>query len=159
MPHFVVALPLGPLIAGHGFGTADWPLHVTLLPPFAIDADASAVTSALARVTPPRPLSVTAAGDDWFGPRQKTLVTLLEPSDELMFFHEMAVDAVKSLGATFPIPEHLGAGYRPHITVQRTGRVDSGDSVRLDQLAVIDLHPGDGEGARMVRSVLPLTAQ
>lgn len=159
MAQFVVVLPLTPLAAGAGFATADWPLHVTLLPPFAIEVDAAAVAARLGRaLLPPGPITAVAADDAWFGRRHSTLVTLLEPLPALVRLHERAVDAVSGLGARFRTPEHLRSGYRPHVTAQRAGKVASGALLRLDQLALIDLQPRKGEPARVVRATIPLAA-
>ena len=38
MPRLVVVLPLSPMRDGDSFAVKDWPLHITVSPPFLTDA-------------------------------------------------------------------------------------------------------------------------
>lgn len=135
------------------FPAGDWPLHVTIVPPFATDLDAEAVAGLLPRV--PR-IPLVASGHARFGSRRRVDVTLFEPSEALLAAHGAAVDALEAAGVRIPDQKHLRDGYRPHATVQRTGSLRPGDRVTVDAFTLVDRAPAGLRGARRIIARVPL---
>jgi 2'-5' RNA ligase len=157
MSRYVVVLPLLPMTAGESFATRDWPLHVTLVQVFQSPATPAQLGSSLASVAASAlPLTVIAGQDEGFGPSHTIQVTVMEPTSALDDLHVACVDALDHLDPVYENPEYMGAGYRPHVTVKRHGRVDAGDALRLGQIALVDMEPGQPEGGRAVLSVATL---
>jgi 2'-5' RNA ligase len=139
--------------AEHVFPADDWPLHLTLVPPFDIDLAPDAVA---ARFPKPAPITVTAGGEALFGARRSVPVTLIQPSNELTELHAALVDALEAAGARIRDQKHIREGYRPHATSQRSARLRAGDSVAVDSLALVDRAPAGLPGSRRVAALVPL---
>lgn len=142
MPRLVVVLPLAPLPVGAAFPLRTWPLHVTVAPTFVTAADAAAVVAAIAPVVADAPtMSVTAGGDEGFGPSGRVPVTLLAPSAELSALHGLLLEALGAVDVEFDDPAYTGPGYRPHVTVTGTARMLPGEAAVLEQAALVDMEP------------------
>lgn len=163
MRRYLVAALLQPLAVGDEFPASRWPLHVTLSTNFDLDesaaaAEEDAVLAAVSRVAAAiAPITVTAEEDAWFGSRHTTRVNPLQPREELTRLHDGLVSALTDVGARFLYPEHLGSGYRPHATVQRSARLRAGDVRLIDRVALIDRAPAGDRRLRRVVAELPLT--
>jgi 2'-5' RNA ligase len=153
MPRYVVVLPLELLAAGDRFLTRDWPLHVTIVPVFSSAATAADVAAAL---TGER-LTVTAAHDERFGAGESIPVTVIEPAPPILELHRRLLAALAPLEAVIESPRFAGDGFRPHVTIKRFGRVHEGDVLELAQLALVDMEPGQPEGARRVLATRELS--
>jgi hypothetical protein len=132
------------------FPAADWPLHVTVVPPFDTELDAAAVAALIPNV-PPIPL--VAGGRERFGSRQTVPVTVLHDSEALLSLHTAMVDALEAAGATLRDQRHLRAGFRAHATDQRTGRLHPGEHILLTELCVVARAP---HSTRRVAARVPL---
>lgn len=154
MPRFVVVLPLQPLSAGDRFTTRDWPLHVTIVPVFTSPATAPDVAALLEIASPA--VTIVAGPDEGFGPKNNLAVTVVTPSRELDALHRALVEVLAPIAPQFQNPEYTLDGYRAHITVKRDFRATEGESYRLEQLALVDMQPGQELGMRVVLAVSAL---
>jgi hypothetical protein len=66
---------------------------------------------------------------------------VLVPSAELSALHGVLRDALGAVAAQFDDPEYTGPGYRPHVTVTRTARMQPGEVALLEQVALVDMEP------------------
>ena len=159
MPRLVVVLPLRPLAVGDSFALRDWPLHLTVVPTFVIDADLATVWSAIAPLLAPVPaLTVRAGHDEGFGRSAGRPVTLIEPTAAVLDLHRSLLAALLALGARFDEPDFTGSGYRPHVTVKGTSRVRQGHQLTLRQAAIVDMAPASDQRGRAVVWVTDLGA-
>lgn len=148
MARFVVVLPLVPLAAGDEFTVAEWPLHVTLVEPFATEHPAGVVADAVHRATAGAAVVRAAAGEEaMFGRRRDVPVTLVRDGGELAALRQRALDALHRAGID---TGHLRADFRPHVTRKHHGRLRAGDRVALDTIALIDMRPPEGSHHRRV---------
>jgi hypothetical protein len=137
------------------FPASDWPLHVTLVPPFETELAPDAV---VALFPPARPVAVTAGDEALLGARHTVPVTLIRPVDDLLALHAALIDALESAGVGVADQRHILAGYRPHATARRGGRLRPGATFTIGELALVDLAPAGARGSRRVAARLPLTA-
>lgn len=157
MSRYVVVAPLTPMVVGDRFITREWPLHVTLVQVFATPATPVEIGRRLAAVAAASPAITVVAGDEEnFGRSQSIPVTLVNSSVALDALHAACVAAIEELAPRYENPEFMGAGYRPHVTIKRQGRVLAGDVLELRQLAVVDMEPGQRDGGREVLTVCAL---
>jgi len=148
MARFVVVLPLVPLAAGDEFTVADWPLHVTLVEPFATEHPAGIVAEAVRVATADSAVVRATAGDDaMFGRRRDVPVTLVCDGGELAALRKRTLDALHRAGVD---TGHLRADFRPHVTRKHHGRLRAGERVALDTVALIDMRPPQGSHHRRV---------
>src|SRR5690606_33708843 len=114
----VVVLPLSPLQVGDRFAVHEWPLHVTVLPPFKTDATGTEIGDAIRVVASGYPaLRIAAAGDELFGRHHDIPVTVLANNERLTGLHHALRAAVRPFAAQPDEPAFTGAGFRPHVTV------------------------------------------
>lgn len=133
------------------FPAGDWPLHVTVVPPFETELEADAVAALLPRVPP---IPVVGAARERFGAHRTVPVTVLRDSAPLAALHTAAIDALEAAGARIRDAHHLRDGYRPHATDQRTARLHPGEHALLTELSLVARAPG---GLRRVAARIPLT--
>lgn len=154
MARFVIVLPLSPLIAGESFTVDDWPLHVTLVEPFATDHPKKVVATALREVAlEARTITSTAGDPALFGRRHDVPVTLIRDGGEIAALRAKALAAMHAADIAIGQPR---PDFRPHVTVKRHGGVSPGDRVVLLQLALVDMRPSSGAHHRSVLDAWPL---
>jgi 2'-5' RNA ligase len=154
MSRLVVVLPLSPLRDGERFTVSEWPLHITVLPPFKTDATGSEIRDAIrSTVSAQSALNVLAAGDELFGRRHDILVTLIAENRQLTELHQLLRAAVRPFAAEPDEPAFTGPGFRPHVTVKSHGRVHEGDAFTLLQLAVVDMAPRASAGRTVLATI------
>ncbi|GAA1750117.1 2'-5' RNA ligase family protein [Agromyces humatus] len=156
MARFVIVLPLMPLAAGDEFTVSNWPLHVTLVEPFATEHPAGLVADAVRAATTGTAVVRAAAGEDaMFGRRRDVPVTLVRDGGELAALRRRTLDALHRAGID---TGRLRADFRPHVTRKHHGRLHPGDRVTLDTVAVIDMRPPEGSHHRRVLDAWRLDA-
>ena len=133
------------------FPASDWPVHVTIVPPFESGLDAADVAALVPRV--PR-IPLMAGERAVFGSRRQVPVTLIEPSDALLEVHIALVDALEAAGARIQDQRHIRDGYRPHASDQRSGALHPGAPAVVGEIAVIAREP---HGMRRVAARARLT--
>jgi len=154
MSRYVVVAPLTPMAVGDRFITREWPLHVTLVQVFMSDASPGDIALRLDEVAAVAAAVTVVAGDDEHFGRSRTIpVTVIEPSLELDRLHAACVAALDELAPVYENPEYLGDGYRAHVTVKRHQRVSAGEVLTLQQIALVDMEPGQRDGGREVLAV------
>ncbi|MGO4534486.1 2'-5' RNA ligase family protein [Leifsonia sp. 2MCAF36] len=132
------------------FPATDWPLHVTVVPPFETELAADQV-AALVPLVPPIPIA--GATRERFGTHGTVPVTVLRGSAALVALHTSLVDALDATGATLRDQRHIRADFRAHATDQRRGRLHPGEHALLTELCIVARAPG---GLRRVAARVPL---
>lgn len=157
MPRLVVVLPLTPLRTGDSFPVSDWPLHITVLPPFHTDAAASVIAGVIAVTADGRTaLTVVAGADALFGRREDVPVTLVDENRDLIELHRVLVDAVRPFASSPEEPAFTGPGFRGHVTIKNGVRVHEGEALTLAQVTLVDMAPRSAAGGRTVLATFPL---
>lgn len=140
MPRLVIVLPLWPLHVGDTYPVAQWPLHITVLPPFLTSAAPAEIAQAMTKVALEQDSITAVAGQDaLFGRRHDVPVTLLLENDRLHAVHAALVEAVRPFAADPAEPAFTGSGFRPHVTVKDDRRVYEGEQLSLTQIALVDM--------------------
>lgn len=141
---FVERTPVGVPFSKHR-----WPLHVTLL---RFDASYAAALAAVGRAFSAHDggLGIRIGGDAHFGYHGRVRVSLVEPEPALQTLHARVLAEVEAEGGRVHSPQHTGQGFRPHVSVQGERRVHRGDSLRLDDFALVDMAPGGDTSVRVV---------
>ncbi|KQW05063.1 hypothetical protein ASC66_15430 [Leifsonia sp. Root4] len=151
MSRLVIVLPITPLTVGDSFAVRDWPLHITVLPPFLSNAEPAAIADVVATACADQgALRVIADHDELFGRRHDIPVTLVREHPELTRLHRALVDALRPFAATPEEPAFTGDGFRPHVTVKGAARVSAGDVLSLSQIAIVDMMPRAHPAGRTV---------
>jgi hypothetical protein len=158
MRNLILVAFVEPVAEGLVFPRTDWPLHITLVRFDAgttDGADPAECLAALAEAPAMAALgaSLTAGNDAGFGRHGSVPVSLIEPQPDLQILHERLVAAVGILGGKVLTPAHTLSGYRPHVSHHGDKRLQPGDAVVLDRIALVDMAP---DGDRTVRRVLRL---
>lgn len=155
---FVVVAPLAVLPLGLEFGTDAWPPHVTLVPPFTSAYSPTQVAELVTGVC--RGFSLITSfvdGHSLFGHRRDVPVATLRTTSELRDLHERLLDALAPHTGSIGL-RHVGADYRPHVTLKGRLRMEAGSAVTLRQVAVVVRDPHAGRGYRRVAATIDLEA-
>ncbi|MFC5790955.1 hypothetical protein EDM22_14005 [Agromyces tardus] len=148
MSRFVVVLPVGELATGDAFPVADWPLHVTLVEPFATPLGGDEVAAIVGAALGRPPLVSTTAGDrDGFGRRRDVPVTLVHDDGALEAMRHRVLAALRDADVDVA---RARLDFRPHVTTKPHGDVMPGERLRFTQVALVDMHPPAGAGTRAV---------
>ncbi|WP_426515178.1 2'-5' RNA ligase family protein [Diaminobutyricibacter sp. McL0618] len=157
MPRIVVVIPLEPLRSGTRFAVREWPLHVTVVPPFSTHASVDDVARLIAETSSAvAPFEVTAGHGALFGRRHDIPVTLVEDDDRLTHLHDVLLGALAPLASSGDRVFQPGP-YRPHVTAKGERRATEGDVLRLSQIALVDMAPRSSPGGREVLATIELT--
>lgn len=145
-----------PVPDGTEFFWKDWPPHVTLADAFKAKASGAELHDKLAAELKPRgPLELVAENDAYFGEHSEHHVMLLEKTPEILTLHQQILDILSDFEAVFNVPEYVGRGYLPHVSMQRGELLKPGESVKITSVSVVDMFPNDdGYWRRVVRSIL-----
>lgn len=132
----------------------DWPLHITLADVFAVDREATDIDAKLEKMlSKQQKPTVVARNDTVLG---TTPVVLIEKTDELTDLHHQIIDLLESNGAVFNTPEFTRGGFLPHCTIQKSGRVNSGDGITINEITLVDMFPNNDWQRRKVINVYKL---
>ncbi|MGR0220559.1 2'-5' RNA ligase family protein [Agromyces sp. ZXT2-6] len=154
MGRFAVVLPLEPSAVGEAFAVAAWPLHVTVLEPFETRHDAAWVVELLGPVLHGRRAIVADAFDRaMFGPKRDVPVTLIRDPGPLGAMRVRLLAALRDADVDVA---RARLDYRPHVTDTAHGSIAPGRTIRLTQVALVDLRPPEGRAMRTVVAVWPL---
>jgi len=140
MPRVVVVVPLSPLRDGDRFRVEDWPLHVTVVPPFSTEASDDEIAGVIEGVTAEHPPFTARAGDERLFGRDNTIpVNLVDEHPDLTRLHRALVAALRPL-ATDPTERAFTAPvFVPHVTVKGDRRAIAGEQLDLRQVALVDM--------------------
>jgi hypothetical protein len=166
MRNLIAVAFVEPVTEGLEFPRENWPLHITLvkfdvvgpqsLPettPGAAPGDplAERIASLMAGpVAEALGSSVTVGDEAGFGRAETIPVSLIEPSGPLQGLHDALIRIVTELPGRIPAAGYTLEGYRPHVSHLGERRLNEGDVVVLDHIALVDMAPDGGHATRRV---------
>ncbi|MGX1162858.1 2'-5' RNA ligase superfamily protein [Arthrobacter sp. SLBN-100] len=155
MRNLILVAFVEPVTDGLVFPRTQWPLHITLL---RFDVDSDGVVEQVAALAAPHAeaalgAALTVGKDAGFGRNGSVPVNLIQPQPDLQTLHGQLVATVGRLGGKILTPAHTLSGYRPHVSHHGGKRLNPGDAVVLDRIALVDMAP---DGDRTVRRILRL---
>jgi 2'-5' RNA ligase len=157
MSRLVIVLPLHPLQTGESFRVDEWPLHVTVLAPFATDHEPEVIAAALAQLAARVPAITARVGqDELFGRRHTIPVSLVDDNPALQKIHDLLVEGIRPFASAPDEPAFTGNDFRAHVTMKQQRRVHPGDTLELSQLALVEMAARSLPGGRAVLATLPL---
>lgn len=142
---------------GYEFPSNTWPLHVTIVDTFAVTwTSEELVTKMTEESITFKPATAVAASDEYFGPEKQVHVVILDMSKELIALHYDVLNLLKEGGLTLNDPQYSETGFRAHSTVQAHARVNIGDSLKITNLALVDMFPGEDPYQRKILKIIKL---
>ncbi len=152
-PEFVVVSFLESLQEGDRFPKQDWPLHVTIAPPFSLGNFSPELDQGLRNLSESQTSFAARVGSEaLFGPKQDVPVNLIS-SDSLTELHGRIVSELEQHHASFRNRNHVETGYHPHVTHQQEGRLHEGQEITLRTIELVALtSPRDEEAREVIRS-------
>lgn len=144
-----------PIKEGTEFPAAHFPLHITLIGVFAIAYDGKTMAEMMQDLVKQQlPVTVQVQQPAMFGPHQDVEVMTIEKSTELVDLHYKLYNLLVKSGAVFNDPQFQAEGFKPHSTVQKDKRLQTGQSVTIDSLSIIDLFPaGNGQRRKILKTL------
>lgn len=137
---------------GYEFDKGHWPLHITLAGVHALDWHQASLRREFEDfVQNQTAFQVVANKIGYLGPPDRqTTVTFIKQSQRLSDLHEKIVMFLDNKGAIFNNPEWNLSGYIPHSSVQTHARVNTDETVNIDNLTLIDMFPREDGRRRIV---------
>ncbi len=151
MQKYVLVAFVNSIDIGFEYSSINWPLHVTLVANFAVLRNAEIDNDIAKIINNTNKITLTAEGDDYFGPHKDVKVTIIQPNEQLNLLHKELVDLLKSKSAAFDEPQYLKDGYRAHATVQLGNNFPKSEKFILTDVCLVDMFP---EGDINKRKVL-----
>lgn len=129
---------------GFTFDSRNWPLHITIVPPFFYDGGVNDLTAHLREVTDDLGrFEIEVGAVDYFGPNNDVEVNVINPNTSLARLHEQIVRKLGELGVSFHQAQFSNEGYRPHATVHGEVRVNEGQRIIIDAVALVLHEPNN----------------
>ena len=99
-------------------------------------------------------ITTTAEDEDFWGDDKEYHVIKLKKNPEIATMHNSIVKTLKNSGAVFNEDRFVADGFIPHSTVQKHARLNTGDSVTINSVTLIDMFPkGDWRQRKVVWTV------
>lgn len=113
-------------------------LHMTIVHWFRSDLPAEKLTAATQTVATEQSKFVAVVGEEaQFGLNHDIAVNKVVASNELFDLHKHLVQMLEKLGAEHTSPQWVGKGWNPHVTHQKSGRLQKGDNFEVDSISII----------------------
>jgi 2'-5' RNA ligase len=110
------------------------PLHCTVMPWFYTDHSPADVLRAITSIVQSHaPIKLESGAEAFFGHEKDVPVNLIAEPDEVVALHKKLLEAIIPLGANVD-SEWIGEGYSPHVTRQRSGRFETGQTFVTSKL-------------------------
>lgn len=137
---------------GYVFHRSEVPLHATLAGVFAIDVTGDKIANLLKTHLQDVPAFHIVGGEETQWGDVK--VRIINKSIHLNALFNGIQKMLLSHGATFNEPEYIGEGFTPHVTKQKSGWLQNGESRIVNSVSVVDMFPdGDYEKRRITATV------
>lgn len=151
---WAVAAFFNELPDGLEFSWDEAPLHATLAGVFAISFPGVEIAGLLEKcVDYFERFTVTGGPTEQWGSIKVTTLNYSEKFEELY----LAVQNTMSRhGAVFNEPQYLRAGFKPHVTQQKAGRLESGHSKDIASVSLVDMFPGSDAYRRRILKTIKL---
>ena len=131
----------------------DWPLHVTIVPWFRLDQSSSNLALLLLQnFTDHAAFTVYVRGENQFGYKKQKTVNLVSASQLLVIESQTRQVLHKQHAWIVDEADHTQRSFRPHVTVQRSRRVQEGDQFHCNRLYIISQQGN----SKSVDEVIPL---
>jgi len=136
------------------FESSDWPLHITLVGNFLLDKTEGELIVRLGNTAVNiESIDVRIGDDTLFGPSEDIPVSLVEESTEIMNLQRQLVDSLSALDPKYYTPEIVLDRYRPHVTIQKSARLNKGQSVNVNNMTLVGLSlNGDPNKRRVIKT-------
>lgn len=126
-----------------GYRFKDWPLHVTIVPWFRVGMSSEELAEDLRKqLVGSKPFVVAVGAEARFGYKERKQVNLVAApllmrleGQTRRFLHAQEAWVVDEADQT-------RRGFRPHVTVQKNDRLQTGDTFQCDRLYVVAQHGG-----------------
>lgn len=143
---------------GYAFEAGDWPLHITFVGVHDVDWKNPKLVEAYEHLMKnQKPITTKGLNIGNLGPENNpTKVTFMEMNDDVIYLHTKLVEFLETRDATFNNPEFNKAGFIAHSTVQKYGRVEEGQKVAINKLALIDMFPNKDASKRKIIKIIDL---
>ena len=142
---------------GYEYPMNNWPIHVTLVDVFAINAEWGDLFDNLrVSLATQTAFFSTVVVKDLFGEERSIKVNLLENTKELQNLHDEIVNTLEKYGVQFNSPQYTRTGFKPHSTEHIEGSLVIGDIVEFSSIALVDMFPNDDPYRRRILGTIHL---
>lgn len=133
---YYISFLLGDFKVGDKFKPSE--LHITVLPWFALETEEKPFLRWFySHFNGVQAFEVTIGGRRMFGPKHDVPVNLIEPKNNLLELHKMALGWFGQVGARWAEKDpYVGDDYLPHVAQRRGFVLRQGDKLLIDSLSL-----------------------
>lgn len=161
MHAYLIILEINPLKAGSTYDML--PLHCTLVHWFWLDQKPNEVAKQLtAKLNSTAPVMLRAGAEQVFTGKNKhgelvpVTVNDIELTPELRELHEQVCAVLEYMGVRYSELQYVHDGFHPHVTHQKDGALESGETRRSATLYVVEAAAPEYGNERTVRTAIRL---
>lgn len=152
---WTVASFFGAIPVGFEFPREETPLHATLAGVFAINQTGDDIAAILNEgLDEERAFDIEGEVIESWG--EGLNVTTIKRSDEFDELYRKVQEILLNNSAVFNEPEYLGDGFRPHVTVQKSGRLGIGSTAVIRNVSLVDMFPNSDGNQRRIHATIKL---
>ena len=156
---FVIVAFLKSPDEGMVFDASQWPLHITVIPPFFVDAlydQATFLKDIEQSTSKTESISFTIGEKTLFGKNNDVPVFTLQKNAGLERLHNLLLKTLhQRYRVSFTEPQFVGENYRPHITIVQQGlyAIDHREAV-IKMISIVDRLPsGDSTKRKVIKNI------
>ena len=137
------------------FQSSQWPMHMTLIPPFSYDGSINELNELLSNFSKEFiQFSVTASERALFGPNKDIPVTIIKQNEVLQGCYIKLLNLIEKLGIKYKYPSISGQNYHFHITDKRGIKVPTNSDILLTGFSLVDRQVKGQPGIKQVIKTL-----
>jgi 2'-5' RNA ligase len=131
---------------------SDWPLHLTIVPWFRTATSSEELGGELRRrLQWLGPFQVVVEGEAKFGAKRRLVSLVAEPTPLRSIEHEVREMLHEHAAWLVDETTRVRRPFRPHVTAQRSGRLQDGDAFMCEALYIVEQKGGYKEVVNKIR--------
>jgi len=136
------------------FPSSEWPLHLTLLRNFTIKSPLENLLEELDKCSKNiKAFNMLVENESVFGSNKNIPVSVLQVNKNVTELHADLVTIADKLGAVYDDPQFVGEGYKPHVTVQGENKLNVGQNILVDNIALASfVKRPEGKMVKIIRT-------
>ncbi|MDZ7786522.1 MAG: hypothetical protein U5L95_05405 [Candidatus Saccharibacteria bacterium] len=151
---WAVASFFGDLPAGFEFHKTNTPLHATLAGVFSINLNGQSIADILSKhLKDANPFSIKGEQIEQWG---EISVTTIKDSAAFNSLYKGVQNVLLKNGAAFNEPQYLADGFCPHVTVQKSEKLQPGEKAIIDRVSLVDMFPNNDGTRRRITTTFKL---
>jgi 2'-5' RNA ligase len=135
MNKYIIVSFLEDVSSGMKFQKSEWPLHLTIIPPFFFNKEEKQLINLLnSSFTNKKPITLIGESKEMFGPEREVEVTVLKNTEAIQELHN---DIQERLRNWIIFKSKQYPDYRPHVSGQGEKEINVGKKIIINNVSLV----------------------